>query len=171
MTTIYKSFTDYNNDEANTDKFITSFAVTIGDISLLDTLYWQYDDGLTAGIGDPTNLTVSANLHSGDISIDWDAALDRYEYSAERYAIGFDKANPPMYGIATGNVGDSNALNTEYTFSKSYLQSALSATVGDTIYFKIRADNDTNSKYSNWTTIASYTIQDVASGVTNLIYF
>ena len=73
-----------------------------------------------------------------------------------------------MYGIATGNVGDSNALNTEYTFSKSYLQSALSATVGDTIYFKIRADNDTNSKYSNWTSIASYTIQDVASGVTNL---
>ena len=163
----YKSFTDYNNDEANTDKFITSFAVTIGDISLLDTLYWQYDDGLTAGIGAPTNLTVSANLHSGDISIDWDAATG-YQYNAERYAIGFDKANPPMYGVSTGNVGDSNALNTEYTFSKSYLQSALSATVGDTIYFKIRSDNDTNSKYSNWTTIASYTIQDVASGVTNL---
>jgi len=38
----YKSFTDYNNDEANTDKFITSFAVTLTDISLLDTLYWQY---------------------------------------------------------------------------------------------------------------------------------
>ena len=48
------------------------------------------------------------------------------------------KQTPPMYGVATGNVGDSNALNTEYTFSKSYLQSALSATVGDTIYFKIR---------------------------------
>ena len=38
----YKSFTDYNNDEANTDKFITSFSVTLSDISLLDTLYWQY---------------------------------------------------------------------------------------------------------------------------------
>ena len=38
----YKSFTDYNNDEANTDKFITSFAVTLTDISLLDTLYWQF---------------------------------------------------------------------------------------------------------------------------------
>ena len=126
------------------------------------------DPKILDGIGDPSNLTTSANLHDGSITIDWDAALDRYEYSAERYAIGFDKANPPMYGIATGNVGDSNALNTEYTFSKSYLQSALSATVGDTIYFKIRADNDTNSKYSNWTSIASYTIQDVASGVTNL---
>ena len=126
------------------------------------------DPKILDGIGDPSNLTTSANLHDGSITIDWDAALDRYEYSAERYAIGFDKADPPMYGIATGNVGDSNALNTEYTFSKSYLQSALSATVGDTIYFKIRADNDTNSKYSNWTSIASYTIQDVASGVTNL---
>ena len=38
----YKSFTDYNNDEANTDKFITKFEVTITDISVLDTLYWQY---------------------------------------------------------------------------------------------------------------------------------
>ena len=44
----------------------------------------------------------------------------------------------------------------------------MSATVGDTIYFKIRADNDTNSQYSNWTSIASYTIQDVASGVKDL---
>jgi len=38
----YKSFTDYNNDEANTDKFITKFEVTLTDISVLDTLYWQY---------------------------------------------------------------------------------------------------------------------------------
>ncbi len=126
------------------------------------------DPKILDGIGDPSNLTISANLHDGSITIDWDAALDRYEYSAERYAIGFDKADPPMYGIATGNVGDSNALNTEYTFTKSYLQSALDAQAGDTIYFKIRADNDTSSKYSNWTSIASYTIQDVAAGVTNL---
>ena len=126
------------------------------------------DPKILDGIGDPSNLTTSANLHDGSISIDWDAALDRYEYSAERYAIGFDKADPPMYGVATGNVGDENSLNTEYTFTKSYLQSALDAQVGDTIYFKIRADNDTNSQYSSWTSIASYTIQDVASGVTDL---
>ncbi len=72
------------------------------------------------------------------------------------------------YAVATGNVGSETALNTEYTFTKSYLESALSATVGDTIYFKVRADNDTNSQYSNWTSLASYTIQDVASGVTDL---
>jgi len=127
------------------------------------------DPKILDGIGDPSNLTTSANLHDGSITIDWDAAPDRYEYSAERYAIGFDKANPTMYGIATGNVGDENALNTEYTFSKSYLQSVLDAQVGDTLYFEIRADNDTNSQYSNWTSIASYTIPDVASGVTDLL--
>ena len=51
----YKSFTDYNNNEANTDKYITKFDVVITDVSLFDTLYWQYDDGLTAGVGAPTN--------------------------------------------------------------------------------------------------------------------
>jgi hypothetical protein len=164
----YKSFTDYNNDEANTDKFITKFEVTISDVSVLDTLYWQYDDGITAGVGAPTNLTASANLHTGAITVDWDAPANTYQYSPERYAIGFDKADPPMYAVATGNVGDSNALNTEYTFTKAYLQSALDAQVGDTLYFKIRSDNDTNSSYSSWTTIASYTIPDAPSGVTNV---
>ena len=42
--TFYKSFTDYNNDETNTDKYITKFEVTLSDISVLDTLYWQYQD-------------------------------------------------------------------------------------------------------------------------------
>ena len=42
--TFYKSFTDYNNDEVNTDKYITKFEVTLSDISVLDTLYWQYQD-------------------------------------------------------------------------------------------------------------------------------
>ena len=165
----YKSFTDYNNNEANTDKYITKFDVVITDVSLFDTLYWQYDDGLTAGVGAPTNLTVSANLHNGSITVDWDAPANTYQYSPERYAIGFDKTDPPMYAVATGNVGDENALNTEYTFTKSYLQSALDAQVGDTIYFKIRSDNDTNSSYSSWTTIASYTIPNAPSGVTDVL--
>ena len=167
--TIYKSYTDYNAVENNTDKFITKFDVIVSDISLLDTLYWQYDDGLTAGIGDPSNLTTSANLHSGEISIDWDTATG-YQYSAERYAIAFsdDNFQSTNYAVATGNVGGANALNTEYTFTKSYLEQVLSVTAGDTVYFKIRADNDTNSKYSNWTAVASYVIQDVAAGVTNL---
>ena len=51
----YKSFTDYNNDEANTDKFITKFEVILTDISVLDTLYWQYVDESTI----PTTTTTS----------------------------------------------------------------------------------------------------------------
>ena len=178
--TIYKSYTDYNAVDGNTDKFITKFEVILSDLSLLDTLYWQYDDStatgsfattttttLVSGIGDPSNLSVSANLHSGDISIDWDGATG-YQYDAERYAIAFSNDNfqSMNYAVATGNVGSANALNTEYTFTKTYLDSEFDA--GDTIYFKIRADNDTDSQYSNWTAVASYTILDVAAGVTNL---
>ena len=178
----YKSFTDYNNsNEISSEIYITKFDVVVSDASLFDTLYWQYDDADATGsfgttttttipltIGDPTNLTVSANLHNGSITVDWDAPTDG-GYSPERYAIGFDKADPPMYAVATGNVGDENALNTEYTFTKSYLQAALDAQVGDTLYFKIRSDNDTNSLYSSWTTIASYTIQNAPSGVTDVL--
>ena len=51
----YKSFTDYNNDEANTDKFITKSEVILTDISVLDTLYWQYVDESTI----PTTTTTS----------------------------------------------------------------------------------------------------------------
>ena len=150
---------------APTDKYIESVDVEVDDYVLLDDITWTYDDGITAGVGAPTNLTVSANLHNGSITVDWDAPANTYQYSPERYAIGFDKADPPSYAVASGNVGDSIALNTEYTFSKSYLTTMFpNLSVGDTLYFKIRSDNDTNSSYSSWTTIASYTIQDVASG-------
>ena len=151
---------------APTDKYIETVDVETDDYVLLDDITWTYDDGITSGVGAPTNLTVSANLHTGAITVDWDAPGNTYQYSPERYAIGFDKADPPSYAVASGNVGDSNALDTEYTFTKSYLQSAIDAQVGDTLYFKIRSDNDTNSSYSSWTAIASYTIQDVASGPT-----
>ena len=49
----YKSFTDYNNDEANTDKFITKFEVNVSDPTVVDTLYWQYVDESTI----PTTTT------------------------------------------------------------------------------------------------------------------
>jgi hypothetical protein len=167
------NITDYSFSELSTEKAWNLYAGPPYDYNQTD---WSAPTGTNAcddpkildGIGAPTNLTTSANLHTGAITIDWYAPANIYEYSPERYAIGFDKKDPPMYGIATGNVGDENALNTEYTFTKSYLQAALDAQVGDTIYFEIRSDNDTNAQYSTWTTLASYTIQDVASGVTNL---
>ena len=168
MNAVYASYATPMHT-APTGKYIKSVDIETDDYVLIDDISWTYDDGIIAGTGAPTNLTVSTNLHDGSITIDWDAPANTYQYFPERYAIGFDKADPPMYGIATGNVGDANALNTEYTFTKSYLQSVLDAQVGDTLYFQIRSDNDTNSSYSSWTTIANYTIQDVASGVTDLL--
>ena len=34
------------------------------------------DPKILDGIGDPSNLTTSANLHDGSITIDWDAATE-----------------------------------------------------------------------------------------------
>jgi hypothetical protein len=162
----YKSFTDYNNDEANTDKFITKFEVTVSDISVLDTLYWQYDDGLTQGIGAPTNLATTQNLHSGAVGVTWTAPTG-YTNTPERYAVAFSNDNfqTTNYAVATST----NSGDTSYTFSKSYLTSIFTdLEVGDTLYFKVRSDDDTNSLYSSWTDVVTYTIPDVASGVSTL---
>ncbi len=56
----YKSFTDYNAVEENTDKYITAFDVVLTDISLLDTLYWQYDDSTATGNFATTTTTTSS---------------------------------------------------------------------------------------------------------------
>ena len=158
----YKSFTDYNANEANTDKFITKFEVTVSDPSLVDTLYWQYDDGLTQGIGAPTNLATTQNLHSGSVGVTWTAPTG-YTNTPERYAVAFSNDNfqTTNYAVATST----NSGDTSYTFSKSYLTSIFTdLEVGDILYFKIRSDDDTNSLYSSWTDVVSYTIPDVASG-------
>ena len=65
--TFYKSFTDYNAVAENTDKFITKFVIDLHDWSTFDDMYFQYDDGLTQGIGAPTNLATTQNLHSGAV--------------------------------------------------------------------------------------------------------
>ncbi len=86
----YKSFTDYNADENNTDKFITKFEVTLSDISVLDTLYWQYDDSTATGSFATTTTTTTTTLppapngissytiteSSSGITVDWDTPSD-----------------------------------------------------------------------------------------------
>ena len=57
--TFYKSFTDYNNNEANTDIYITKFIVTLNDWSSFDDFYWQYDDELATGNFATTTTTSS----------------------------------------------------------------------------------------------------------------
>ena len=143
----YKSFTDYNNDENNTDKFITKFEVTLSDISALDTLYWQYDDGLTQGIGAPTNLATTQNLHSGAVGVTWTAPTG-YTNTPERYAVAFSDDNFQNTNFAVATT--TNSGDTAYTFSKQYLLSTFTdLAVGDTLYFKVRSDDDTNSLYAS----------------------
>ena len=78
----YKSFTDYNNDEANTDKFITKFEVNVSDPTVFDTLYWQYIDESTITTTTttttippavPDNATsVSVNYNGEGIDFSWE---------------------------------------------------------------------------------------------------
>ena len=119
----------------------------------------------------PSNLTLTVDYENGTVKADWDASDQMEDYPAERYAIGFglsDDGSMP-YGIATGNVGDSNALNTEYTFTASYLNAVFNEAHG-LFHVKIRSDNDTNASYSEWTPTVSVTIQNKPSSVTLASY-
>ena len=152
--------------KAVTNKFITSFTVTVSDWSGIDTIYWKYDDGLTSGIGPPTNLATTQNLHSGAVGVTWTAPTG-YTNTPERYAVAFSDDNFETTNFAVATT--TNSGDTAYTFSKQYLLSTFTdLEVGDTLYFKVRSDDDTNSLYSSWTDVISYTIPDVASGVSTL---
>ena len=77
------------------------------------------DPKILDGTPAPTTPTVQVNYKEGTVSVDWDIASGTYEYPPERYAIGFGLADDGSmpYAVSTGNVGDTNALNTEYTFT------------------------------------------------------
>lgn len=94
-------------------------------------------------LGKPTNIVLT-DTGSG-IKIDWDAAQDNVNISPERYAISWSTGGSG-WGIATGNVGDQNALNTEVTLSYAMFSSTggLDAEYNITV----RADNDTQGVYS-----------------------
>ncbi len=93
-------------------------------------------------IGAPRNLTVLDNGSAAVLS--WEAP-NTGNTLPERYAISFS-ADGGGWGIATGNVGDANALNTTITISYSLLESLKPS--GTIWTFSIRSDNDTNSLYS-----------------------
>ena len=119
----------------------------------------------------PSNLTLTVDYENGTVKADWDASDQMEDYPAERYAIGFglsDEVSLP-YGIATGNVGDSNALNTEYTFTASYLNAVFNEAHG-LFHVAVRSDNDTNASYSEWTPTVSVTIQNKPASVTLASY-
>ena len=93
-------------------------------------------------IGAPRNLTVSDNGSAAVLN--WEAP-NTGNTEPERYAISFS-ADGGGWGIATGNVGDANALNTTISIPYSTLESLKPS--GTTWTFSVRSDNDTNSLYS-----------------------
>jgi TolA protein len=95
-------------------------------------------------IGAPTNLVVTDNGNS--FTLTWNAPESgTATVQPERYAISFSVPGSG-YGIATGNVGDSTALNTTITIDKSLFNSIKPA--GAVWTFTIRSDNDTLHAYS-----------------------
>ena len=102
----------------------------------------EYISPVVKTIGPPRNLSVSDSGTS--IVLTWDAP-DTGNTFPERYAINFSTADGG-WGIATGNVGGANALNTTITISKSMFESLQPP--GTSWTFSVRSDNDTNSLYS-----------------------
>ena len=93
-------------------------------------------------IGPPRNLTVVDGETSTVLT--WEAP-DTGNTQPERYAISFS-ADGGGWGIATGNVGGPNSLNTTTTISHSLLEGLKPS--GTVWSFHIRSDNDTLQMYS-----------------------
>ena len=129
------------------------------------------DPKILDGTPAPTTPTVQVNYKEGTVTVDWDIASGTYQYPPERYAIGFglsDDGSMP-YAVSTGNVGDTNALNTEYTFTADYLNTTFNEAHG-LFNVKIRSDNDTNSSYSAWSSTVQTTIQNKPAWVDDFSY-
>lgn len=109
-------------------------------------------------LNDPTGLSVGLNTTNQTITLSWTSPSPS-NTSPERYAIMWRTANTNGWGIATGNVGDSTALNTSITIDISVVNQAGL----DQIYmFQVRADNDTLGVYSNYTPPVEVLIPDFA---------
>ena len=106
------------------------------------TVFAQSSNTFPDTISAPSNLTAT-DTGTG-ILLDWDAPVGG-GYLPERYAISWS-GSLGGGGIATGNVGDANALNTSIEIPYSVIYSF--GEEGETFPFHIRSDNDTFSKYS-----------------------
>jgi hypothetical protein len=90
----------------------------------------------------PTNLI--ATIDGGTVTLTWNAPSGGTP--PERYAIFFTNGTSAGWGIATGNVGDANALNTTISIGQEVF--AGSGGLDSTYTFSIRGDNDTQRLYS-----------------------
>ena len=147
-------------------KYITSVEIVYDDYVIVDDIFWTYGTPVTTTttsttttsttttlpvVKPPINVSVAFATDNGSdgLLVNWDLSNEG-NIEPERYAIGFDEGSCCGYGIATGNVGDENALKTSYFFTFSYLEAVFGSQYGD-FYFKVRSDNDSQSLYSSFT--------------------
>ena len=108
-----------------------------------ETVFTQSLNTFPDTIGAPSNLTA---IDTGtSIVLSWSAPTTG-GYLPERYAIGLNTEGQNGWGIATGNVGGANSLNTTLTIDYSLLESLMP--IGTEWSFHVRSDNDTFGKYS-----------------------
>ena len=105
-------------------------------------------------INAPQNLTISSDTST--VTLDWDAPTTGVQ--PERYAIFFDNGTSAGWGIATGNGGDANALNTNITLS--YDMFKYTGGLDSTYNFSVRSDQDTIHMYSNRSNTVSLLVID-----------
>lgn len=101
---------------------------------------------LPPSLNPPTNLSLTTQTEN--ITLSWTAPTPTQANTAvERYAVSWSTSNFTTngWGIATGNVGDATALNTSITIPYSVITTD---GTGKEYQFKIRADNDSLSTYS-----------------------
>ena len=111
-------------------------------------------------IGAPQNLTVVDGETSTVLT--WEAP-NTGNTQPERYAIGLNTAGQNGWGIATGNVGGPNSLNTTITISHSLLESLMPS--GTVWSFHIRSDNDTLPLYSENSNVVTLKIGKTAEEI------
>mgnify|MGYP001569295414 FL=1 len=92
----------------------------------------------------------------GDVTVTWQES-DGFESSPpERYAIAFSNDNfvETNYAVANSTGWETALSYKSYAFTASYRETIF-GTTADTFYAKVRADNDTDASYSEWTGIVS----------------
>jgi hypothetical protein len=108
-------------------------------------------------LNSPSNLIAVIDEVNQSVLLSWSPPADS-NVPVERYAISWSTGSNG-WGIATGNVGDANALNTSIEIPISVIN-----TDGlDKVYsFNVRSDNDTLGVYSNISNISSVYVNDPA---------
>jgi len=92
----------------------------------------------------------------GDITVTWQESDGFEDSPPERYAIAFSNDNfvETNYAVANSTGWETALSYKSYVFTASYRETIF-GTTADTFYAKVRADNDTDASYSEWTGIVS----------------